>query len=208
MDILFGALLGLVYVAPPGPVNVETTRRVAAGGVWTGLSLQLGSLLGDALYAVLGLVGVDLILTHSAVHLVLGLGGIGLLLYLGWSALREGWRGMRRSPARPTAVRRVARSTRKTFWIGLAMSVASPYGLAYWVSVGGVALQRFHGREVGFLGCFLLGELLWALVLPLLVGWWRAVIRGRFFERVFLVCGLIQIASALTLGHAILSSLP
>jgi hypothetical protein len=93
------------------------------------------------------------------------------------------------------------------FWIGLAMSGASLYGLAYWASLGGATLQRFHGREVPFLGCFFLGEALWALALPLLVGRWRAMIRGRCFEWVFLACGLIQIAPALTLGYALVSSL-
>lgn len=143
MDMLIAALMGLVYVAPPGPVNIETARRVVRSGAWAGCSLQLGSLLGDALYAVLGLLGLDLVLTHLVVaHIVLGLGGIGLLLYLGSSALRDGWLGVRRSQIRP-AVRAsehhrqhaAVDATRKTFQIGVVMSMTSPFGLAYWASV-------------------------------------------------------------------------
>ncbi len=215
MDMLIAAFMGLVYVAPPGPVNIETARRVARSGAWAGCSLQLGSLLGDALYAILGLLGLDLVLTHLAVaHIVLGLGGIGLLLYLGLSALRDGWCGVRRSQMRPAAraygqegqqVVAVG-ANRKTFQMGLMMSVTSPFGLAYWASVGGTALQRYHGREAAFVGCFLLAEVLWALVLPVSMGRWRAAIKSQFFEWVLLGCGLFQVASALTLGYAILSS--
>jgi chemosensory pili system protein ChpE len=213
MDMLIAAVMGLVYVAPPGPVNIETAQRVARSGAWAGCSLQLGSLLGDALYAILGLLGLDLVLTHLMVaHIVLGLGGIGLLLYLGSSALRDGWLGVRQSQVRP-AVRAfgqqgqpAAAANRKTFRIGLVMSVTSPFGLAYWASVGGTALQRYHGREAAFVGCFLLAELLWALVLPVSMGRWHAVIKSRLFEWVLLGCGLFQIASALTLGYAFLSS--
>jgi threonine/homoserine/homoserine lactone efflux protein len=205
--MLFAAIMGLVYVAPPGPVNIETARRVGKDGARAGLSLQLGSLLGDALYALLGLVGVDLVLIHAAVlHVVLGLVGIGLLVYLAWSALREGWCGMRRSQM-PQVARRSAYASRKTFMVGLGMSVTSPFGLAYWVSVGSAALQRFHGREIAFVGCFLLAELLWALALPILVGRCRVVIGGRSFASVLLICGLFQLISALTLGWAFLSSL-
>lgn len=218
---MIAAFMGLVYVAPPGPVNIETARRVARNGAWAGCALQLGSLLGDALYAILGMLGLDLILTHLAVaHIVLGLGGIGLLLYLGLSALRDGWCGVWRSLMRPVARAygqegkqgkqgekvAAAVANRKTFQIGLVMSVTSPFGLAYWASVGGTALQRYHGRETAFVGCFLLAELLWALVLPVSMGHWRAAIKSQFFEWVLLGCGLFQIASALTLGYAILSS--
>lgn len=215
MDMLIAAFMGLVYVAPPGPVNIETARRVARSGAWAGCSLQLGSLLGDALYAILGLLGLDLVLTHLAVaHIVLGLGGIGLLLYLGLSALRDGWCGVRRSQMRPAAWAYGQRgqqvvavgANRKTFQMGLMMSVTSPFGLAYWASVGGTALQRYHGREAAFVGCFLLAEVLWALVLPVSMGRWRAAIKSQFFEWVLLGCGLFQVASALTLGYAILSS--
>jgi hypothetical protein len=38
------------------------------------------------------------------------------------------------------------------------------------------------------------------------MGRWHAVIKSRFFEWVLLGCGLFQIASALTLGYAFLSS--
>jgi chemosensory pili system protein ChpE len=55
VDMLIAAFMGLVYVAPPGPVNIETARRVARSGAWAGCALQLGSLLGDALYAILGM---------------------------------------------------------------------------------------------------------------------------------------------------------
>ena len=55
-------LLGLVFNAAPGPVFAETVRRSLRGGFRPALAVQIGSLVGDALWAVLGLAGVVFVL--------------------------------------------------------------------------------------------------------------------------------------------------
>jgi chemosensory pili system protein ChpE len=209
MDMLMAAIMGLFYVAPPGPVNIETARRVGKNGARAGLSFQLGSLVGDALYALLGSLGVGLVLIHlRALHLIMGLVGIGLLLYLARSALGEGWRGIRGrvAPARHVA-RRLGNAGRQAFWLGLGMSLSSPFGLAYWVSVGSVALRRVHGRETAFVGCFLLAELLWALALPLLLDRCHGLVKSRHAAWGLMICGLFQLGSAVSLGWALMASI-
>ena len=55
-------LLGLIFNAAPGAVFAETVRQGVRGGYRPALGVQLGSLVGDALWAVLGLVGIGLLL--------------------------------------------------------------------------------------------------------------------------------------------------
>jgi chemosensory pili system protein ChpE/L-lysine exporter family protein LysE/ArgO len=60
-------LLGLLFNAAPGAVFAETVRQGVRGGFRPALSVQLGSLAGDALWAVLGLAGVGL-LVQARIH--------------------------------------------------------------------------------------------------------------------------------------------
>ena len=55
-------LLGFVFNAAPGAVFAETVRRGMSGGYRVALSVQFGSLVGDAVWAILGLAGIGLLL--------------------------------------------------------------------------------------------------------------------------------------------------
>lgn len=225
MDVAVGVLLGLVYIAAPGPVNVETVRCGLAGGGRAALALQLGACLGHALYAALALLGLGLLVLYAPVHLLLGLAGTGVLVYLGAAALREGWRGWaaagavrrpdgargiqaeRTSRQRNSRGRRGAGSlSRRTLTLGAAISLANPFAVAFWVSVGGTVLHQAHRNGLLFLGGFFLSVLLWAVSLPVLLGWGRLALRGRVFDGVSIACGGTLIAFGLALGRAMLTT--
>ena len=57
---LFGMafLLGLIFNAAPGAVFAETIRRGVDGGYRPALAVQIGSLAGDAAWALLGPAGI------------------------------------------------------------------------------------------------------------------------------------------------------
>ena len=55
-------VLGFVFNATPGPVFAQTVRQGVQGGFRSALAVQIGSLVGDAVWAVVGLVGVGLLL--------------------------------------------------------------------------------------------------------------------------------------------------
>ena len=52
-------LLGFIFNAAPGAVFAETVRRGMSGGYRVALSVQFGSLVGDAVWAILALPGSD-----------------------------------------------------------------------------------------------------------------------------------------------------
>lgn len=83
MSVLISAfVLGLVFNAAPGAVFAETVRRGATGGFRPALAVQIGSLVGDATWALLGLLGVGLLLQLDLLRWPVGLAGAAYLLWL------------------------------------------------------------------------------------------------------------------------------
>jgi threonine/homoserine/homoserine lactone efflux protein len=210
MVVLSGAFLGFLFNASPGPINVESIRRGLQGGVWDALGVQLGGMVGQVVYALLALAGAGLLFRSATVHTLLGLAGAGLLLYLGATAVRQGWCERHAASAQAgggaCAEPGAPRTARGGLKLGAAISLASPWGIAFWLSVGGTALPRTPGGAAGFLGGFVVGGLLWALGFPVLVGW----IRSRSAQAaglasvVSIVCGLALIVFGLALGYSVI----
>jgi chemosensory pili system protein ChpE len=203
MTAALGFMLGLVYVASPGPVNVETLRRGLTGGVRPALALQLGALAGDLLWVVLALAGVGLLLTHALAQTILGVAGMALLLCFGWSAL---W-----SQAVITAVTcssasvETSRQTapvglRRTVWTGVAIATANPLAPIFWVSVSG-SLGESTQQPLAFLGGFAFGALLAGIGIALLVGLWHARLTPRLVRAVTSGCGLVLLGYGLLVGY-------
>jgi len=92
-------VMGLAFCGPPGAVFAEAFRRGAARGFGAALAVEFGSLIGDAVWAVIGLSGAGLLLHVPAVQGVFGIAGSGLLGWLGLSALRDMWRAKVPVPA-------------------------------------------------------------------------------------------------------------
>lgn len=152
-------LLGLVYNAMPGAVFAETVRQGVRGGFRPALAVQLGSLAGDALWAILGLAGVGLVLQLEWLRAPVAVAGIGYLLFLAWDA----WR----AASREFHVPRDAQQSRKqALRAGVLISMTNPHNLAYWAAVGsalgalGVQSPQAADYMIFFAG-FMLCSLLW-----------------------------------------------
>jgi threonine/homoserine/homoserine lactone efflux protein len=176
--------LGLAYNAAPGAVNTEALRRGLARGARPALLVQLGALIGDALWAALALSGTAFLVQSRSVRLVLGVVGATFLLRLAWNALQEAWRG-----GLPRAEGRTARGD---FTTGVVFSLANPFALAFWGGIGGglgATTATAANIAVLFAG-FVLGALLWCLFLPALLGWSRRFVHPGVIRGINALCGL------------------
>ncbi len=187
---------GIAYNAAPGAVNTEALRRGMARGVRPALLVQLGALIGDALWAALALTGTAFLVHNRPVRLVLGIAGACFLLRLAWSALQEAWSG-----GLPRAHGRVSRGD---FATGAVFSLANPFALAFWTGIGaGLAATDSTtapvGRFVLLFGGFVLGALCWCLCIPFVIGWGRRFVRPALFRWINALCGLALGYFALTL---------
>lgn len=180
--------LGLVFSATPGAVNAEALRRGLAAGFWPALLVQLGSLIGDVLWAALALTGAAFLVQHDAVRLLLGLAGGCFLLRLAWRAIRDAWVG-----AVPAAGQT---ATRGDFLAGLGFSLTNPFAVAFWLGIGGGMLATAgshpHLATVGaFLAGFVLGAALWCVGSAALIAWGRRFTGSAVYRWINGICGAV-----------------
>ncbi|MDQ6604783.1 MAG: LysE family translocator [Chloroflexota bacterium] len=179
--------LGIAYCAAPGAVNTEAVRRGLARGFRPVLLVQLGSLIGDAIWAALALTGTAFLVQHRPLRLVLGIAGACFLLRLAWSALQEAWRG--------GLPRAHGQTGRGDFATGIVFSLANPFALAFWTGIGaGFATMDTGGSSSGrfavlFAG-FVVGALCWCASTPFVIAWGRRFVRPAVFRWINALCGL------------------
>lgn len=196
MNALPALLMGLAYV--------ETIRRGAAAGFRGALGIQLGALVGDLLYAALALLGVGTLLPPAALRLGIAPLGALVLLYLGYTALRDGVQGLRAIGTFRLATGSVSSSSmRRGMLAGVGISLANPFAIAFWLTVGSTVLPRARGDVAPLLAAFFAGILAWAVALPLLTWACRAALHGRAFHCISLACGVALVVFGAGVGSAV-----
>jgi chemosensory pili system protein ChpE len=204
--LFFGAFgMGLAFCGPPGLVFVEAFRRGAARGFSAALTVEFGSLIGDAVWAVVGLTGAALLLQVEAVRGIFAAAGVVLLAWLGLRALRDGW-------TRP-APGVVAIPARGDFAVGAAISLTSPQSVAYWIALGGV-IETMIGRTPAisdlmvFFAGFMLACLAYCFLIAGLIVGAQKLLTPTLHRVVNAACGLVLIGFAMILGREGLRLLP
>ena len=202
MSSLFisAAILGIAFCAPPGAVTAESLRSGLAGGFRPALLVQVGSLVGDATWAVIALAGAAILVQNTTVRYGLGLVGIVFLLYLAYGAFRAAW-----DDELPVATSR----RHGYFTRGALLSLTNPFAIAFWLGVGsamaavGVVAPQLSHFAI-FFGGFMLGAVLWAFFISGLIAWGRRFVHQRFFRWINLLSGCALAYFALSLGWGIL----
>ncbi len=201
--IVMGMTRGLAFAAPPGIVTAETLRRGVRGGFGHALSVQIGSLIGDASYALLAFVGLAAFVQSPAAQTLVGGFGAVLMLYLAWQSLQA-------STALEVAAAGRTGGYQEAFVSGMLLSLSNPWAIAFWVSLGGsfVALGLRPSSDIPLLfASFMLGALLWSFVLAGLIERSRRLLSPRLYRIVSVLCGLLLAAFGLGVAARVLSAL-
>lgn len=190
-------LMGLAFAAPPGAVTAETLRRGVRGGFPLAFGVQLGSLIGDATYALLALAGLAAIAQNVALQMTLGAAGALFLLYLAWASFRSARTADPSIQARSAVYLPASGSGRKrlAFLSGMTLSLTNPWAIIFWLSLGGalasLGLTDPSSEQVAFFfASFMLGSVVWAFVLSLAIARVRRWISPLVFRLVSIACGL------------------
>ncbi len=148
-------LLGLVFNAAPGPLFAETIHRHIKGGFRAALAVQIGSLVGDASWALLGLAGVGFLLQLEVLRVPTGIMGAGYLTWLAWDAWQAANSGV------------IARADRswghepEAMRSGILLSLTNPQYVVYWAAVGSaLGSVGVHDPTAGDYGIFFAGFLM------------------------------------------------
>jgi len=184
---LSSLVLGIVFCAPPGIITAEAVRRGLARGFRPALWVELGSLIGDATWAIIALAGAAFVVQNTVARLALGIIGALFLLHLAWSAIWSAKQGAAPQSRNATG--------RGDFAAGAVLSLGNPFAVAFWLGVGSSTItthvpnpQLIH--FVIFFCAFMLGGLSWCFFLAGLITWGRRFVTPIFFRGVNFLCGL------------------
>jgi chemosensory pili system protein ChpE len=163
--LLVSALsLGLVFSATPGAVNAESLRRGMARGFRPALLVQLGSLMGDMVWAAVALTGTAFLVQNRTVALSLGIVGACFLLRQAFTAYREAFRQRGQASS--------ALLGRGDFVTGSFYSLTNPFAVAFWLGLGAGVAATAHASilaTIGFFAGFFCGAVIWCVTFAALV---------------------------------------
>ena len=202
LTIFFYALVfGFVFCLSPGAVLAETLRRGLLHGFTPALLVQFGSLVGDAVWAVIGLTGIALLIQHDAVRVPLT---VVCALYLAWLGIRsliDAWK-LPESDAAPASTRQNALA------VGAAISLANPKNIVYWGALGSalsgiVGTTPSHGQTLMFFAGFMLASVLSCFLIAALVNVLRQNASPLWQRISYGTCGVVLIYLAVLAARGI-----
>ncbi|MCY4018327.1 MAG: LysE family transporter [Chloroflexi bacterium] len=189
MEVLFFSAfaLSLVFAVQPGVIGFEALRRGIAGGWSAALRVELGSLVGDAVWAALALLGASVLFQNRFVSLALGLFGSGLILRFAWDA----WRASRQD----LEIGAGGEMRRNHFAAGAMLSLSNPQNITAWLGMSGtiIGLGFLNPEPIHllvFFSGFMIAQVCWCFFFATVVEYGRRLINQRLFRRINLACAL------------------
>ena len=198
---VYALVFGFVFCLSPGAVLAETLRRGLLHGFTPALLVQVGSLVGDAVWAVIGLTGIALLIQHDTVRIPLT---VVCALYLAWLGVRsliDAWH-------LPAADDVPASSRQNALAVGAAISLANPKNIVYWGALGSalsgiVGATPSHGQTLMFFAGFMVASVLSCFLVAGLVNLLRQNASLTWQRVSYAVCGLVLIYLAVLAAQGI-----
>ena len=202
--VLTGVMIAISFSAPPGPVAIETIRRGARGGFSPALNVQLGSIIGDFMWCMIALIGLGQLAQIPIVRGLLAIAGVIVLAYLGICGIRDALKTKSLDQRQPDDTHRDA------FRSGMAISIANPMAVGYWLSVGGALVAAgmagsSPAQTVLFVVGFVSGTIAWAFTMALAVRFGKQILNPSVFRMVNFTCGAALLVFGAVLAAHMLS---
>lgn len=188
MEILFlsAFAMSLAFAIQPGVIGFESLRRGISHGWRAALHVELGSLLGDGVWAIVALLGVSILFQNRLVALVLGLFGCGLLLRFAWDA----WRASREE----IAIIGGGDEHKNHLLAGVMLSLSNPQNITFWVGMSGTIigigfLEPEPAHLLVFFTGFMIAQVCWCFFFATVVEIARRrLLNQRLFRWINLAC--------------------
>lgn len=190
MAVLFVSAfaMSLAFAVQPGVIGFESLRRGLSHGWSAALHVELGSLVGDGVWAIIALLGASVVFQNRLLTLILGLFGCALLLRFAWDA----WLASRRE-----VVLVGAGDGRSNHLVaGAMLSLSNPQNITFWLGMSGTVIgigflnpQPIH-LLVFFTG-FMTAQVCWCFFFATVVEIGRRrLLNQRLFRCINLACAL------------------
>jgi len=173
MLFIKSVMIGLSIAAPVGPIGVLCIQRSLSRGFRSGFATGIGAACADAIYGLLGAIGIAGIATTLPVlGIVLKIGGGAFLIWLAWGIARE-------APTAPAGLSETSRATvLRDFLTTFGLTLSNPMTILSFIAVfaalGPLATGQAARDGAG-----------WRTVLPMVGGvfagsavWWLCLSGG------------------------------
>ena len=189
MDVLFisAFVMAISFAAQPGPIGFEALRRGISHGWGAALRVELGSLVGDGVWALIALIGAAILFQNPLVTLLLGFFGCGLLLRFAWDA----WRASRSD----VDIAAAGDARKNHFAAGAMLSLSNPQNVTAWLGMSGIIVGLgFLDPEplhiLVFFSGFMIAQVCWCFFFAILVEFGRRLLNQRVFRWINLACAI------------------
>jgi threonine/homoserine/homoserine lactone efflux protein len=182
----------------PGPLLTYTVAESARRGFWAGPIIMLGHGFLELSLVVLLLLGIGAVLNQPLIMGIVGLGGAIILWWLGYGLLVS---------ARHAELDLTGGESRAIhpFWAGIFMSLANPYWLIWWVTLGlGYVLFAYKYGLLGVMFFFfghILADITWYSLVSMAVAQGKRFISNRVYHGFMIVCALFLMVFGCYFGY-------
>ena len=184
----------------PGPMLTVTISQAAARGWRVGPLIVLGHGILELSLVVAIVYGLGQILARAGVIGVIGIVGGVVLLWMGWSMVRnarkislviEGRKGA--EPMHPV-------------WAGILSSLSNPYWAVWWATIGlsYIAFSMKYGMPgiSSFYTGHILADLAWYAFVSALIHFGKRWASDRAFQAIIAVCGFFLLGFGMYFGYS------
>ena len=188
MEVLFFSAfaMAIAFAIQPGPIGFESLRRGTVHGWSAALHVELGSLLGDGVWAAIALLGASFLFQNQVVTLLLGLFGCGLLLRFAWDAWQSSRREIIYTPTDNRSNHLAA---------GAMISLSNPQNLTFMLGISGaiVGLGFLDPQPIHllvFFAGYMVAQVCWCFFFATVVEFGRRLLSQRLLRSINLACAI------------------
>ena len=189
IELFFSAMaLGFLFNAAPGAIFTESLRRGLKGGFKSALYVQFGSLVGDLIWAVIGLGGAAILFEIDAIKMPMAIFGGVLLAWLAFNSFVDATKKI------PSINLTLKQDDKTELMVGAALSLSNPINITYWAGMAGTIATLGVKEPTGqafivFLGGFMFSSIIWCFLCAGFIGFVRKAINQTGWVLINISCG-------------------
>jgi threonine/homoserine/homoserine lactone efflux protein len=183
-------ILGFVFAAGIGPVNIETAKRGLTGKIVPALFFYLGNVLIDALYILIIMFGSSFFIENKVIKVMLSIFGICYLLYLGINNIRDFYK-------KEILLTEDLQKKKKIHPAleGIMINLANPTAIASWLAFYSLVSENFNKSIFNFFAV-IIGTILVGLVIITITYIFKRIIGEKVMRYITLIAGIVLLGFA------------
>ncbi|MBT3865432.1 LysE family transporter [Candidatus Peregrinibacteria bacterium] len=189
-------LLGFVFAAGIGPVNIETAKRGLTSTSKSAFLFYLGNVIIDAFYILVIIFGFSFFVENPVLKIVLGIFGVLYLVYLGVGNIRDFFK-----KSVLTVDKKNKNKLLTSFFEGIMVNIANPMAIASWIAFYGVISEDFTENLVVNFLAVITGAILVGVVVVFITHFFRRIMSEKIMKIVSLVSGIVLIVFSLVFAY-------